>query len=76
LSSLPPFLAALYGPATVKPEKFVEGKAVKGRNEPCSIGQVAWVVAQVKGVSIEEVCEAAYRNTKALFRLGEGGVDA
>jgi Tat protein secretion system quality control protein TatD with DNase activity len=29
------------------------------------------VVAKVKGVSMEEVCEAAYKNTRALFKLGD-----
>ena len=31
---------------------------VKGRNEPMAIVQVAYVVAGVKGISVEEVCEA------------------
>jgi len=40
-----------------KKEKFEVGKRVKGRNEPCAISEVAWVVAKVKGISFEEVCE-------------------
>lgn len=31
---------------------------VKGRNEPVAIVRVAHVIAQVKGISVEEVCEA------------------
>jgi TatD DNase family protein len=43
---------------------------VKGRNEPCSIERVAKIVAAIKGVSEEEVCEAAWRNTVRVFGLG------
>ncbi|KAI9759976.1 MAG: hypothetical protein M1835_000267, partial [Candelina submexicana] len=45
-------------PKAVKKERWVEGCMVKGRNEPCAIGRVAHVVAAVKGVGVEEVCEA------------------
>lgn len=31
---------------------------VKGRNEPVAIAQVANVIAGVKGITVEEVCEA------------------
>jgi len=52
LTTLPPNLKALYLPDGTKPEKFEEGKAVKGRNEPCSIGAIAWVISQcVRGLS-------------------------
>jgi TatD DNase family protein len=57
-------------PPSVKPERFAAGKAVKGRNEPCSIGLVAWVLGQVHGVeSIATVVEAAWNNTVDLFEL-------
>ena len=46
LTTLPSGLKGLYLPDGVKPEKFEEGKAVKGRNEPCSIGAIAWIVSQ------------------------------
>lgn len=69
LSSLPPYLSALYKPEAVKKEKFVEGKAVRGRNEPVGTGLVAWVVAQLKGVSLEEVAEVTTRNARELFGL-------
>jgi len=55
----------------VKPEKFEEGKAVKGRNEPCSIGAVAWVVSQVKGIPLDEVAQSAWKNTVEVFGLQE-----
>ena len=44
-------------PRAVKKEKWVPEAMVKGRNEPCMITRVAWAVAGVKGVSVEEVCE-------------------
>lgn len=56
-------------PKAVKKEKFVQGAMVKGRNEPCTIGLVAHVVAGVKGVSVEEVCEAAWANTRRMFGM-------
>ncbi|KAA8893822.1 hypothetical protein FN846DRAFT_977285 [Sphaerosporella brunnea] len=59
------------GSPAVKKEKFVEGRMVKGRNEPAAISHVALVIARVKGVSVQEVTEAAWRNTVALFGLGE-----
>lgn len=31
---------------------------IKGRNEPAAIAHVAHVIAQVKGITVEEVCEA------------------
>nr|POE82293.1 deoxyribonuclease tat-d [Quercus suber] len=44
-------------PKAVKKEKWNAEAMVKGRNEPCTIARVAWVVAKVKGVTIEEICE-------------------
>ncbi|KAF4976692.1 hypothetical protein FZEAL_6672 [Fusarium zealandicum] len=55
----------------VKKEKWEEGAMVKGRNEPCNIERVAKIVAGIKGLSVEEVCEAAWRNTVAVFGLGD-----
>lgn len=56
---------------TVKKEKWEQGAMVKGRNEPCNIERVAKVVAGIKGVTIEEVCEAAWHNTVKVFGLQE-----
>ncbi|KAF4985122.1 hypothetical protein FDECE_16805 [Fusarium decemcellulare] len=53
----------------VKKGKWEEGAMVKGRNEPCNIERVAKIVAGIKGVSVEEVCEAAWRNTVAVFGI-------
>lgn len=56
---------------TVKKEKWVEGAMVKGRNEPCMIERVGKIVAGIKGVTLEEVCEAAWRNTTKVFPVDE-----
>lgn len=71
LGSLPTHLHGLYMPPAAQPDRWQQGKAVKGRNEPCAIGAVAHVVAQLKGVPFEEVTEHAWRNTIALFNLDE-----
>jgi len=44
-------------PKAVKKEKWSASTMVKGRNEPCMITKVAYAVAGVKGISVEEVCE-------------------
>ncbi|KAK0740602.1 hypothetical protein B0T18DRAFT_482443 [Schizothecium vesticola] len=54
----------------VKKEKWEEGAMVKGRNEPCTIERIATIVAGIKGVSVEEVCEAAWANTVKVFGVG------
>lgn len=53
----------------VKKEKWVAGAMVKGRNEPCHIERVAAIVAAIKGVPEQEVCEAAWRNSVRVFGL-------
>lgn len=45
-------------PKAVKKEKWSADFMVKGRNEPCAITRVAYAVAAVKGVGVEELCEA------------------
>lgn len=50
-----------------KPEKWKPGQMVRGRCEPCSIANVAQVVAFVKDVSEQEVIDAAYENTINVF---------
>ncbi|CAG8976418.1 hypothetical protein HYALB_00008543 [Hymenoscyphus albidus] len=54
----------------VKKEKWAEGKLVKGRNESACIGKVGWLVAGVRGESLERVCEAAWENSVKMFGLG------
>ncbi|CEQ39126.1 SPOSA6832_00615, partial [Sporobolomyces salmonicolor] len=65
------WLKALYLPAAVKKEKFVRGQAVRGRNEPSTTGQIAWIVAKLHGVSLEEIAEVTRRNTLELFGIAE-----
>ncbi|KAK3626744.1 hypothetical protein LTR56_015840 [Elasticomyces elasticus] len=58
-------------PKSVKKEKWSAEAMVKGRNEPCMIPRVAYAVAGIKGVSVEVVCEHAWRNSIRMFGLGE-----
>ena len=51
----------------VKKEKWEEGAMIKGRNEPCTIERIATAVAGIKGLTVEEVCEAAWANTVKVF---------
>ncbi|KKA27481.1 hypothetical protein TD95_001972 [Thielaviopsis punctulata] len=53
----------------VKKEKWVEGCMVKGRNEPCTIGRVATIVAAIKGITVEELCKHAWENTTKVFSV-------
>ena len=72
LSSLPAELNALYFPPATKPEAFVRGKPVKGRNEPIGIGGVAWVVHKLHGgVPFEDLTERVWKNTIELYGLNE-----
>lgn len=65
-------LRDLYFPPSVRPEKFVLGKVVKGRNEPCAIGGVAWVIQKLHPeTTLEEVTEKAWKNTVDVFGLDE-----
>lgn len=45
-------------PKAMKKERWQKGCMVKGRNEPVAISRVAQVIAQIKNISVEEVCEA------------------
>ena len=58
-------------PRAVDRKKWNPGAIVKNRNEPARVADVAAVVASVKGVSVEEVAEAAWVNTERLF-FGRG----
>jgi len=56
---------------SVKKEKWNKDAMVKGRNESATIVQVAHVIAKVKGISMTEVCEAAWYNSIRMFGFGE-----
>ncbi|KAK1234188.1 hypothetical protein PQX77_002614 [Marasmius sp. AFHP31] len=72
IDKLPASLSSLYFPPSTKPERFEYGKLVKGRNEPCAIGGVAWVIHQLNGdVPFEKVTEKAWKNTVEVFGLEE-----
>lgn len=45
-------------PKSVKKEKWAKGCMVKGRNESCAIPRVAYAIANIKRIPVEEVCEA------------------
>ena len=55
----------------MKKEKFVKGSMVKGRNEPATIPHVAYAIAQIKDITVAEVCDAAWNNSIKMFGLGE-----
>ena len=59
-----------------KADKWKTGEMVKGRAEPNGVGRIAWVVAQVKGMPVEVVAAAAWRNSRRMFfgDLPEEGV--
>ncbi|KAK0506264.1 hypothetical protein EDD18DRAFT_1122688 [Armillaria luteobubalina] len=71
LDTLPASLRPLYFPPATRPEQFVYGRSVKGRNEPCAVGGVAWVIHKLNGVPFEKVTEKAWKNTAELFGLEE-----
>lgn len=54
-----------------KPEKVTPGVCAKNRCEPCHLVQVLEVVAAIKGVGEEELAEQVWRNSTALFAIGE-----
>ncbi|KAG0009312.1 TatD DNase [Entomortierella chlamydospora] len=57
----------LYKPAAKNKERFEFGLMVKGRNEPCTIGQVLLVLADIHGMDAEELAEICYENTLRVF---------
>jgi TatD DNase family protein len=56
-------------------KKFEKGFAVKNRQEPCHIVQVAEVVAGAKGLEVSDVAQACYENTLRVFFSNENGSD-
>ncbi|KAF3043260.1 hypothetical protein E8E12_010082 [Didymella heteroderae] len=53
--------------ASKKKDKFAMGEMVKERNESCKMESVALIVAGLKGASVEEVADAAYKNSTDMF---------
>ncbi|KAH8202042.1 hypothetical protein TruAng_003797 [Truncatella angustata] len=58
-------------PPSKKKDKWDTASMVKERNECCAVSRVAYVVAGLKGISVEEVADAAWRNSVTMFKLGE-----
>ncbi|KAK5096781.1 hypothetical protein LTS08_007271 [Lithohypha guttulata] len=55
-------------PPSKKKDKFELGMMVKDRNESCTIERVAMVVAGLKGITLQEVADAAWKNSAAMFK--------
>lgn len=58
-------------PRAVKNQKWERGLMVKGRNEPATISHVAHVIANIKSLPVEKVCQATWDNSVRMFGLGE-----
>ena len=54
-------------PTVTKPKKWVEGKCVRSRQEPCHLRQVLEVCAGVRGVDPDVLAQQVYENTCRLF---------
>ena len=57
------------GPAlpSKKKDKWDASSMVKERNESCNMHTVAFVVAGLKGCSVQEIADAAWRNSARMF---------
>jgi len=55
----------------VAKEKQRDTAMVKSRNEPCKLVQVVEVIAGHRGIPVEDVVEACYRNTVDVFFSNE-----
>jgi TatD DNase family protein len=56
-------------PAAKKKDKFELGKMVKDRNESCTMEQVAFIIAGLKEISVEEVTKHSWENSTRMFGL-------
>lgn len=59
-------------PIAKKRNKWDSNCMVKERNESCMIERIAFVVAGLKGVTVEEVADRAWENSIRMFGLEEG----
>ncbi|CAG8543399.1 9564_t:CDS:2 [Paraglomus brasilianum] len=67
LKSIPKTVLDLYAPPSRKKERFEEGLMVKGRNEPCCVGQVLHALASIRGVDAQYLADKIYENTVRVF---------
>lgn len=58
-------------PASKKRDKWDASSMVKERNESCSMQTVAFVVAGLKGCSVEEIADAAWHNSARMFGFAD-----
>lgn len=58
-------------PSSKKREKWDPAYMVKERNESCAITAVTFIVAGLKGLSVDEVASAAWENSGAIFNFTE-----
>ncbi|KAF8933490.1 TatD DNase [Dissophora ornata] len=65
---------ALYKPNAKNKERFESGLMIKGRNEPCTIGQVVLVLADLHRMDAEELADICYKNTLRVFFPDEASV--
>lgn len=56
-------------PASKKRDKWDAQYMVKERNESCAMERVAFIVAGLKGITVEEVADAAWENSVTMFGL-------
>ena len=54
-------------PDAKKVERYEEGKTVRGRNEPCSILQIAYIVSTIKALDIASLSHIVWQNTTRMF---------
>ncbi|EFI28668.1 TatD DNase domain containing 1 [Coprinopsis cinerea okayama7 len=71
LDTMPSVLRNAFFPPSVKAERFVKGKVVKGRNEPIAIGGVAWVMHRLLQVPYKTLVDTTWDNTVRTFGLSE-----
>jgi TatD DNase family protein len=55
-------------PKAVKKEKFAKGLMVKGRNESATIPHVAYAIAKIKEITVEEVADAYVSDIMTQYR--------
>lgn len=72
LADMPNTLSSMYFPPASKAEKHDPERAVKGRNEPCAIGGVAWVISRLHAednITMGDVVEQTFANTVHMFGI-------
>ncbi|KAF9435074.1 TatD DNase [Entomortierella beljakovae] len=67
LASMTAEQQAIYSPPSKKKERYEVGSMVKSRNEPCTMGQVLQVMAELHKMDSDSLSEIVYRNTCNVF---------